>query len=101
MNDKRKTFGKNKNFVDDKMKRIKKALDLNNIYDKANIKNFKEKIINKKKDIKPMDCINSILMSKILKYNKKDIRDKIISLINYILSLIFNSFYFFTPNLWI
>ena len=69
MNDKRKTFGKNKNFVDDKMKRIKKALDLNNIYDKANIKNFKEKII------------------------------KIISLINYILYLIFNSFYFFSPNL--
>ena len=80
MNDIRKSFDKNKNFVNDKMLRIKKALDLNNIYDKANIKNLNEKIINKKKDIKPMDCINSILMAKMLKYIKKDIREKIISL---------------------
>ena len=80
MNDIRKSFDKNKNFVNDKMLRIKKALDLNNIYDKANIKHLNEKIINKKKDVKPMDCINSILMAKMLKYIKKDIREKIISL---------------------
>ena len=80
MKDINKTFGKNKNFVYDKMARIKKALEFDNISTKGNIKNYKDKVVNIKKDIKPMDCINSILMAKMLKYIKKDVREKIISL---------------------
>ena len=74
-----KTFGKNSNFVWDKMTRIKKALELNNVYDKIDVKNKKEKIL-EKNEIKPMACINSKLMSKMLKYINKDIREKIISI---------------------
>ena len=75
-----KTFGKNKNYVWDKMMRIKKALELNNIYDKVNINNGKDKSKYKKKEVKPMACINSVLMTKMLKYIDKDIKGQIISL---------------------
>ena len=79
-NDISKSYGKTENYLTDKIIRIKKALELNNIYDKDNINSEKNKLIEKKNDKKPMACINSKLMAKMLKYINKDIREKIISL---------------------
>ena len=75
-----KSYGKTENYLKDKIARIKKALELNNIYDKNIINTEKDKLIENKNDIKPMACINSNLMEKMLKYINKDIREKIISL---------------------
>ena len=73
-----KKFGENKkNILLDKMSRISKALELN-IYNIEEIK--KERITEKNNKIKPMACINSNLMSKMLNYIDKDMREKIISL---------------------
>ena len=73
-----KKFGENKkNILLDKMSRISKALELN-IYNIEEIK--KERITEKNNKIKPMGCINSNLMSKMLNYIDKDMREKIISL---------------------
>ena len=72
-----KTFGDKKNVLLDKMSRISKALELN-IYNKEEIK--KERVLEKNENIKPMACINSRLMAKMLHYIDKDVREKIISL---------------------
>ena len=72
-----KTFGDKKNVLIDKMSRISKALELN-IYNKEEIK--KERVLEKNENIKPMACINSRLMAKMLHYMDKDVREKIISL---------------------
>ena len=72
-----KTFGDKKNVLIDKMSRISKALELN-IYNKEEIK--KERVLEKNENIKPMACINSRLMAKMLHYIDKDVREKIISL---------------------
>ena len=73
-----KKFGENKkNILLDKMSRISKALELN-IYNIEEIK--KERTTEKNNKIKPMACINSNLMSKMLNYIDKDMREKIISL---------------------
>ncbi len=72
-----KTFGDKKNVLLDKMSRISKALELN-IYNKEEIK--KERVLEKNENIKPMACINSRLMAKMLHYMDKDVREKIISL---------------------
>ena len=80
MNDISKSFGNKNNYIRDKITRIKKALELNNIYDKENMSNNKDKSSEKKNSVKPMACINSYLMSKMLKYMNKDIKEQIISL---------------------
>ena len=72
-----KKYGDKKNILLDKMSRISKALELN-IYNKEEIK--KVRIIEKNNNAKPMACINSKLMAKMLNYINKDIREKIISL---------------------
>ena len=72
-----KTFGDKKNVLLDKMSRISKALELN-MYNKEEIK--KERVLEKNENIKPMACINSRLMAKMLHYIDKDVREKIISL---------------------
>ena len=74
-----KTYGSNNNYLLDKMTRISKALELNKIYDKEVTKN-NDKLLEKKDNVKPMACINSKLMDKMLKYMNKDVKEQIISL---------------------
>ena len=74
------SFGKKNNIFTDKITRISKALELSNIYNKDININNNDKYIEKKNTMKPMGCINSKLMGKMLKYMDKDIKEKIISL---------------------
>ena len=76
----RKNYGKEKNYILDKINRISKALELNNIYNNDDKNNKKEKFKEKDINIKPMACINSVLMAKMLKYINKESREQIISL---------------------
>ena len=79
MKDISKTYGNNNNYIFDKMTRISKALELNKRYDKEVTKN-NGKLLEKKNNVKPMACINSRLMAKMLKYMNKDVKEQIISL---------------------
>ena len=79
MKDISKIFGNSNNYLLDKMTRMSKALELNKIYDKEVIKN-NDKSVEKKNNVKPMACINSRLMAKMLKYMNKDVKEQIISL---------------------
>ena len=79
-NDISKTFGKTDNYLREKLTRINKALEINHIYERDNFNIEKDKSFEKKKLIEPMACINSKLMTKMLKYINKDIRAQIISL---------------------
>ena len=79
MKDISKTYGNSNNYLLDKMTRMSKALELNKIYDKEVIKN-NDKSVEKKNNVKPMACINSRLMAKMLKYMNKDVKEQIISL---------------------
>ena len=79
-NDISKTFGKPDNYMREKLTRINKALEINHIYERDNFNIEKDKSFEKKKLIEPMACINSKLMTKMLKYINKDIRAQIISL---------------------
>ena len=79
-NDISKTFGKTDIYMREKLTRINKALEINHIYERDNFNIEKDKSFEKKKLIEPMACINSKLMTKMLKYINKDIRAQIISL---------------------
>ena len=79
-NDISKTFGKTDIYMREKLTRINKALEINHIYERDNFNIEKDKSFEKKKLIEPMACINSKLMTKMLKYINKSIRAQIISL---------------------